>query len=117
MTSIIPFRRRKLANATAVGRFSGRLGTERIIFIVPFSGTGVFFDVVTGDGESWRCVVRSKLVRPILASFRAGDPVSVCGHIWVRPLDIGGETRDAHGVYAIDKCPADFPWGQGLRLW
>jgi hypothetical protein len=115
MTSVIPFRRRKLANATTVGRFSGRLGMERISFAhQPFNVTAVFFEIATDDGESWPCVTSSKLVRPVLATFKAGDPVSVCGHLKMRPYDIGGTMRDAHGVYAIE---GGFSWGQGLRLW
>ena len=120
MNEVVPFKRRKsksfeaesYASATTEGRFTGRMGPEQISL-----ARGVFFEIITDDGskESWSCVIASKLVCPVLATFKAGDPVSVCGHLKPRPYDVGGVTRIAHGVYAIDACPADFP--QGLRLW
>ena len=112
MTAVIPFRRRKLYASSTEGRFTGRLGAQRVSF-----AQGVFFEILTDEGESWPCVIRSRLLRPTLADFKAGDPASVSGHLWMRTYDVGGATRDAHGVYAVEACPADFPWGQGLRLW
>jgi hypothetical protein len=119
MTNVIPIRRRKsksleaesYSGATTEGRFTGRMGPEQISL-----ARGVFFEIITDDGskESWPCVIASKLVRPALDTFKAGDPVSVCGHLKPRPYAVGGVTRIAHGVYAIEALPADFP--QGLRL-
>ena len=118
MSEVIPFKRRKsksleaesYASATTEGRFTGRLGPERISF-----AQGVFFEsIIDGSEESWPCVIASRLVRPVLATFQAGDPVSVCGHLKPRPYNVGGVTRIAHGVFAIEALPADFP--QGLRL-
>lgn len=87
MTNVIHIVRRKpksmasYAAAMTTARFSGRLGTEFVTF-----ERGVFFKIATtdGSGEHWPCVIRSKLVLPILATLKPGDPVSVCGVIAAR---------------------------------
>ena len=97
---------------TGLGRFTGRMGTERVSFEF-----GAFFKIFTtdGSGEFWACTIRSPLVLPTLATFEAGDPVSVCGFLHLRPVDVNGARRIAHSVYAIQRIHRTFP--QGLRLW
>jgi hypothetical protein len=94
------------------GRFTGRLGTQR----VRFEG-GVFFELFCTDGTAgqWPCVIRSPLVMPELDAFEAGDPVSVVGNLRPRAYDVNGVTRTAHSIIAIQRIHRSFP--QGLRLW
>jgi hypothetical protein len=116
LTNVVYLPRRKYlasyAASMTVARFTGRMGRDRTSF-----ERGVYFKITTNDGsgEFWCCVIRSPIVRPLLASFEAGDPVSVCGVRTMRPVDVAGATRIAHSVFCIEACPRTFP--QGLRLW